>query len=141
MKLSILLLATAALAALPYAAAAQPIEPGLWEVTVTMQAPGATQPQQHTTQRCYSKQELGDPQHVVPATGMGAQCKMLNSNQSGNRFTYTMQCDQPKLVSSGEFSFAGTSYDGRLDTEISDPAIGTMRLAQQISARRVGDCK
>ncbi len=122
-------------------AGAQSIEPGLWEITVTVQASGALQPQQHTTQRCYSKQELNDLQNVAPSTGMGAQCKMLASNQSGYRYTYTLQCDQPKLTSSGEFVFGATSYQGSINSEINEPGMAKMQIAQRFSARRVGDCR
>ena len=87
------------------------------------------------------KQELADLQNVAPSTGMGAQCKMLNSNQSGNRYTYTMQCDQPKLTSSVEFVFGATSYQGNINSEIDDPGLGKMQIAQQFNARRIGDSK
>lgn len=90
MNRQLALFAAAPLASLPGMAGAQSIEPGLWEITVTLQGTGTAQPQQHTTQRCYSEQDLNDLQNVAPSAGMGAQCRMLNSNQSGNRYSYTL---------------------------------------------------
>jgi hypothetical protein len=66
---------------------------------------------------------------------------MLTSNQSGNRYSYTLQCDQPELASSGDFVSGATRYQGRMHTAINDPAMGKMQIAQQFSARRVGDCR
>lgn len=77
----------------------------------------------------------------MPATGESSRRITGGSTRRGNRYSYTLQCDQPKLASSGEFVFGATSYQGRMNTEINDPATGKMQIAQQFSTRRVGDCR
>ena len=77
----------------------------------------------------------------MPATGESSRRITGGSTRRGNRYSYTLQCDQPKLASSGEFVSGATSYQGRMNTEINDPATGKMQIAQQFSARRVGDCR
>ena len=143
MRMTPVMTASMLLALAPGAAcAADPaIQPGLWEITITTQVPGAPTPQQHTTQHCIDKENAANMQNMAPLPGADAKCRKTDSRQSGNRYTYTMQCDQPKLVSSGEIVVTSTGYQGNMNTEINEPGTGKMQFAQQFSARRVGDCK
>ena len=132
--------ANVAVALMPQVSIAQTMEAGMWEIVVNMQGAGpAISPQ--TITRCVTPQEAGNPRNVVPSSEMGKQCKIENSNVSGNRFAFTLQCAQPKLTTRGEFVFAGASYTGSMNTEMSDPSTGTLRVTQQIRARRLGACK
>ena len=126
---------SAAVAAVP--ARALDMNPGKYEITVTMEMKGmpAGMPAQ-TMVQCLTEQ---DP---VPNASADAQgCKVKDMNSRGNTVTYTMECDQQgmKNESAGEVTFSGDTFEGKTTTKMG-PSAGGMTVTVKTKGRRIGSC-
>jgi hypothetical protein len=108
----------------------------LWEVTMKMEMPGmpmAMPPQVHRV--CVSKNRKDED--LIPRRD---NCRVLESNRSGNKLTYKMECTgQDAMVATGEMTYGSTSYEGRMRMTAKSGA-ETMNMDQTFAGKRVGDC-
>jgi hypothetical protein len=110
-------------------------QPGLWEITATVELPGQALPLPPTTQtECLSQADLdADP---APVIDRGA-CRATDVRRSGDTVTWKVACDGAAGgTGEGEITFRGpAAYDGSMVMELA----GT-RVRTTLRARRVGDC-
>jgi len=132
-------LAVAALLALPLAPAlASPMQPGLWELSMTVDSEGKplTAPM---ARECITQKDIDDGTKTLPRPG-GA-CKLTNVQRTADRATYDLACTQDALQMRGraDVKFAGEAYDGKVDLVVTGRE-ASMHVAMTLSARRIGEC-
>jgi len=127
-----ILVAALSLAAPSAAQAAAHMQAGLWEVTATVELPGAAAPAPTTQTECLSQKDVeADP---VPEIDKAA-CKATGVRRSGDKITWKLDCGQLGK-GQGEIVYRGsTAYDGWMTLETSGTVVRTT-----LRARRVGGC-
>ena len=119
--------------------AAPPMQPGLWEVTMTMEMPGmpmAMAPTKNT--QCIK--DVGNTEKIIPK---GQNCALQNQNSAGDKITWTVMCKEGDTVmnGSGEITFKGSSYEGFTKMTMKEGADEAVQMTTRYSARRIGACK
>lgn len=127
-------------AALLCAVPAFALTPGLYEYTMKTSVPGvpAAMPPQ-TTRRCLSAKDVEGSRAVEMPPMPNSDCKVLDQVIKGGQFSYRIACTTPqKLDGDVKGTVGATSLAMEMTMRMPD-APGPMM--QNISARRIGDCK
>ena len=129
---------TAVLALSLAPAVAAPMQPGLWELSMTVDSDGKplTTP---AGRECITQKDIDDGTKTLPRPG-GA-CKLTNVQRTADRATYDLACTQDTLQMRGraDVSFAADAYDGKVDLVVTGRD-ASMHVAMTLNARRVGEC-
>ena len=119
-------------------AAAGDVQPGNWEMTVTMSVdgmPGAMAPVTQT--RCLTAEDARDPSRLVGNAG----CEFSNKKDNGSEMSFDVACrGQVPMQGKGVVRYSAQNVSGSLElgAESSGQKIMTR---SQLTARRIGDCK
>ena len=111
-------------------------EPGMYEITSTMEVPGmpmAMPPQ--TVRQCMTKE---DP--VPPASGEeSGHCKMGDVKIDGNTVTWNVVCEQDgqRSVTRGKTIYYGDRFEGTITSDTQ----ADMSVTVRISGKRIGACR
>lgn len=136
-RLRFLLLATAA--GLPGAPALAAMQPGLWELTMTVTVDG--KPQTAPAGReCVSQKDIDDGEKTLPRPD--GQCRLSNVRRTPDRATYDLACTKDGLTTRGraEIVFAAESYEGKVNVTVLDRNNLGVPIAMALHAKRVGSC-
>jgi Protein of unknown function (DUF3617) len=116
----------------PAARAAERLQPGLWEVTASVELPGVPAPSLTTQTECLSQKDVdADP---VPELDKGA-CRASQIRRSGDQVTWKLDCG-PLGRGEGQVVYkSSTAYEGWMTLSSAGTALRTT-----IRARRVGEC-
>lgn len=131
-------IAAAALA--PGAAlAASPMQPGLWETTVSVSRAGRV-PLVSTDRDCVTQKEIDDGTKSVPKPGH--ECELSNVAAAGPKTTYDFACRNGPATLTGraEFAIEATRYDGKVDAVTRRGTEPDVATTMTWAAKRVGDC-
>ncbi len=126
-------------ASLVFAAHAQEMSPGLWELTTQMKMQGMTMPPTKFT-RCYTAKDLASGKQYGPDEK--SQCKISNMKQSGGNISYDMAClaDGEKMAGTVKGTMSATTFSLEQKLRMTpDQGMGEMHLI--VKGRRLGDCK
>ena len=133
------------LTALPAAASAPVMQPGLYEISMQMVMKGMPMQMPATTIRhCITPQDIASGNAY--ASGKNSKdCKISNLKQSGNTVSYDFACamqgGQGTMVGHSSGTSSANGYDILMNGRFV-PAMGGMsEFSQKMSARRLGDCK
>ncbi len=89
--------------------AAGHMQPGLWEVTATVELPGVASPPPTTQTECLSQKDVDA--ELVPEIEKGS-CKVTNIRRSGDRVTWLVDCGEVGK-GDGEIVYRSpTAYEG-----------------------------
>ena len=115
-------------------AAAQTMQPGLWELTARMEMPGMTMPPM-TIQQCLRD---ASPESVVPAM---PNCTITGRSASGNTVRWSVICQEGgmRMTGNGEMTLRGTTSDGVLQMTM-DEGGQRQSMTHRYSGRRIGAC-
>jgi len=124
-----------AMIALPGSALAQGKD-DMWEITSKMEMPGMPMAMPAQTSRMCTAKNRKD-EDLIPRR---ENCKLLDSNRSGNKITYKMACTGKDAMNvTGEMTYGANSYEGKM--MMTGQAEGqAMNMTQTFSGKRVGDC-
>ena len=133
------LLAAAALAS-PPAVAASPMQPGLWESTVTIVRAGQV-PVETKDRDCITQQEIDDGTKSLPRPG--GNCSLANIATRDAATTYDFACTEGRqsLSGSAQFRIEPTRYDGKVNVVTKSGGGPEVASTMIWSARRVGECQ
>lgn len=131
--------ATAALLCCAPASWAVPMQPGLWELVMTVDVDGKPQTVP-AARECIAQADVDHATKTLPRPA-GA-CELTNVQRSAERATYDLVCQQDLVTTQGRAAivFAGDRYQGKVDLVISGKSGGGVPVAMTIDATRVGDC-
>lgn len=126
--------------AMLYAANAAALNPGLYEYSMKMSIPGAPANIPATTiQRCLTAGDVEGNKAIDMPAMPNSDCKVTNQVFDGKQFSYKVACTTPqKLDGDVKGTVSATSLSMDMIMHIPE-APGPMM--QNISARRLGDCK
>lgn len=127
------------LLALPLALHAAPMQPGQWEMamTVTLDGKSETVP---AGRACVTQKDIDDPSKTLPRPA--GECSLTNIQRNGDRATYELSCQDKQVRTRGraDITFSGDRYDGKVEVMILGKNDTGVPLSMAISAKRVGDC-
>jgi hypothetical protein len=106
------------------------LTPGLWEVTVQMEAPIVGAPSM--SEVCI----VGDQAKVkAPKTKAKDDCQATDVPSASNEVAYTVQCSKQKRSTSVKFTYYGDRYEGTSVTNLNG-----IEVKVKYTAKRVGAC-
>jgi hypothetical protein len=113
---------------------AQALQPGLWEITMRMEMPGAAMAPV-TMQQCIRD---ASPESAVPQP---PSCTLVSRSVSGNTMRWTARCQEGGMVmqGTGEMTMYGATYEGSLQMTV-EGAGERQQMSQRYSGRRIGEC-
>ena len=113
------------------------MQEGLWEITTTMEMPGMPGDMPPMTQtHCITKEDLQNEEKIIPRNEAG--CRLTGHNITGNRVTWTVECDEGS--GTGEMTFDSNSYQGTMTMMMRGEG-GAQQMNMRFSGRRLGDCR
>lgn len=118
---------------------AQEMQPGLWEITTSMQMQGMTLPGNKMT-HCYTAQDVTAGKHYKGDDP--GKCTISNMKSSGGNVSYDMSCliEGGKMTATVKGKVSPTAYE--LDQKMRmTPDQGMGEMHSIIKGRRLGDCK
>ncbi len=116
-----------------------PIEPGMWEMTSTMEMPMLPQPRVNTSMDCVEESELSP--EAMTEEDMDPSCTFDTSVVDGNTMKWSMDCKAKEGASRGEWEV--TSHGDTLTgggTITMDMQGQPMVMTMKWDGKRVGDC-
>ena len=134
------LLALAAALGLPGAPALAAMQPGLWELTMTVTVDGKPQTVP-VARECVSQKDIDDGEKVLPRPD--GECKLSNVRRTPDRATYDLACTKDALTTRGraEIVFAAETYEGKVNVIVLDKNSLGVPIAMTLAARRVSSCE
>ncbi len=123
-----------------FAGPALALNPGLYEYSMKMSMPGMPgNVPPTTTQRCLGPRDVEGSKAMEMPQMPNSDCKVLNQVINGAEFSYRVACTTPqKLDGDVKGTVGATSLNMEMTMRIPE-APGPM--TQNITARRIGDCK
>ena len=123
----------------PVIAEGIPIEPGLWEMTSTMNIPMLPQPRVSTEMECIEESELSP--EAMTEENMDTSCTFDTRVVDGNTMKWSMDCDSEGGASHGDWEVTshGDSLTGE-GTITVDMQGRDMVMTMKWDGKRVGDC-
>lgn len=119
----------------PQAHSAGPdMQPGEWEVTMTMDMPGM--PAMANVPIRFK--ECRTDKDIVPQKQEKG-CNITKQKQEGSTVMWEMKCDDG-TTSDGKVTYSGTKFDGVVNTVINNK-VQQMRTKMKMSGKRIGPCK
>lgn len=117
-------------------APAQPkvnMQEGQWEVTVTSEMPGmpTSMVKPHIMTTCLTQRE------PIAKVKEESDCKMQDMTTVGNTVTWTIVC--PNATSKGTITYAGTSYDGLMESVMKAEG-KEMTMKMTMKGKYLGPC-
>src|SRR5262249_60313933 len=109
----------------------------VWEVRRKIEMAGMPMAMPASTNRVCTAKGRKDEDMIPRETN----CKMTDSNRSGNKLTYKMACDGGKnaMTMVGELTYSPEKYDGK--QRMTGTMDGTpVDVTQTYSGKRIGDC-
>ncbi|HUO44688.1 MAG TPA: DUF3617 family protein [Burkholderiales bacterium] len=139
-KLSAIL--ATALIACPVAASAAGMQPGLWEITTSMEMSGVGMQLPATTiKHCYKPSDVADAKNIVPGDPQDKQCRVSDVSESGNTVSWKMSCSgRQKMNGNGTITYGSNSYSGVTQMSVVDGSGMAMNMTQKYNGKRLGDC-
>lgn len=115
-------------------AATVDMQPGMWEWIMTMEMQGVPMAIPPTTYSdCLSKDDL-----VPRQPQQGNQCKLVESDVSGDSVSWKIECPTPNgaSISEGRMTYKGTTATGEMNAITQG-----MTMKSTLNGRRTGACK
>jgi Protein of unknown function (DUF3617) len=118
-----------------------PLEPGLYEVTVTLALPNVKEiPLPEKIQHCVTPESLRNgAAFAVLSENPAKQCNMLDYEITGGGATFRVDCLRPNSASGkGVFELYQRDYRGTISLQM---GAKNMTMSELQSAHRIGDCR
>jgi hypothetical protein len=123
------------------------IQPGEWELTVEINAPGeAGIRMQQPIRQCLSQADARDPSRLLTgaANPTAGNCSFSDKRESSGHLEFSVSCQGPLAVTGrGSIDFTPTTLQGSLILDLNAGASGVQLptgITNRISGRRVGNC-
>lgn len=120
------------------AAAGPNIQDGMWEITtkVDMQGMPAMPPMKYT--QCLTSKD-----YIPQQQEEEMDCKITNNKTTGDTVTWSVRCRDKNgtYESTGKITYKANSFSGVVNMTINDKSEGKMQMTQQMTGKRIGNCK
>jgi hypothetical protein len=117
------------------------IQPGNWEITMSMEMPGMPARPATTSSHCIKPDHVRDSHSFAESMQERnrGKCKVADLKLESDKLSYSFTCESGATGTS-ELVFAGTSYEGTNKMTVPGRGNGPMTITQHIKAKRLGDC-
>lgn len=118
-------------------ALAQQLEPGEWEFSTSLSAPGMPRPTPTGYRTCISKEQARDPMHWGANPNQPADCRATMLKLGPDSVSWEMECPGSGMRGTGKARIGRGSVE-------SETQVGTGRsvdLRTRTQGRRLGPCK
>lgn len=117
------------------------VQPGNWEITVSMEIAGMPPRPAMTSSHCVKPDQVKDSQSFADSMQERnrGKCKVSDLEFESDKLSYSFACDSGTTGTS-EIVFAGTTYEGTNKMTVPGHGNGPMTITQHIKAKRIGDC-
>lgn len=114
------------------------MQPGLWELAITVDVNGRAQTVP-ASRECISQLDIDGGNRTLPRPDG---CSVSNVERSSDRATYDLACTQGTLATRGkaDIRFSEDRYDGKVDMTMAERGGQNPPLVMIIAAKRVGAC-
>ena len=115
------------------------VKEGKWEITTKVEMsgmPGGIPPQ--TMTQCITKKNMvTEPEQKNP------NCKMVNSNVSGDTVSWAMTCKEKDrdMESKDLITYKGEKFSGVINSMMTQKGQQSVKMTAQMTGRRIGECK
>ena len=116
-----------------------PVEPGLWEMTSTMNMPMLPEPRVTTVTECMTRSEISPDE--MGTEGMDPNCTFDTVQVDGNTLRWSFDCPVEGGTSHGEWEAVsgGDTLEGSGEITMSFQD-QSLTMAMEWAGRRIGDC-
>ncbi len=117
------------------------IQPGSWEITMSMEIPGMPARPATTSSHCIKPDHVKDSQSFAESMQERnrGKCKFSDIKAASDKLSYSFVCESGATGTS-ELVFGGTTYEGTNKMTVPGRGSGPMTITQHIKAKRIGDC-
>jgi len=117
------------------------VQPGNWEITVSMEMAGMPPRPAMTSSHCIKPDHVKDSQSFADSMQERnrGKCKVSDLKLESDRLSYSFACDSGATGTS-EIVFGGTTYEGTNKMTVPGRGNGPMTITQHIKGKRIGDC-
>src|SRR5262245_9031078 len=119
-------------------ALAQEMDPGEWEFTTSMSAPGMPQAQPFTHKRCVTKDDQ-DPSRWSDKKGK-SDCTVKPGKKGGGVVTWEVSCPKSGMRGSGTARMARTTVESEMRMS-SDAPGKSFEMVTKTTGKRLGACQ
>ena len=121
------------------ALAAGGMQPGLWELSLTVDINGRAETIP-AARECISQTDIESGNRTLPRPD--GNCTLSNVERSSERATYELACTKDALATQGkaDIRFGGDRYDGKVDLTVTEKSGASAPFVMTIAAKRIGDC-
>ena len=121
-----------------FAADSIPIEPGMWETTMTMTSPMFPQPRVETASECVDQSSFGI-EDLMPADQ--SDCSIVESSVDGNTLSWKMQCQMQGGSGEGGGTFKSDGDKGTGEMYMNMTIQGqSIEMQNTWQGKRTGPC-
>jgi len=134
----------AATPALPAAAGAAAMKPGLWELTTVVETAGSPTKRTVVGRACYSAADVADIHRIIPQQReFGMQCENRDAKSQGGASSWSVVCNSKDATmnGTGKMSVAGATYTGRAELELKKRGAKPVKVEQTVSGKWIEACK
>jgi hypothetical protein len=116
-----------------------PVEPGLWEMTSTMNMPMLPEPRVTTVTECMTRSEISPDE--MGTEGMDPNCTFETTQVDANTLRWSFDCPVEGGTSHGEWEAVSGGDTVKGSGEITMSFQGqNMTMTMEWAGRRIGDC-
>lgn len=115
-----------------------PINPGLWETTMTRTDTISGTPVTETSRECVQQTSF-NPADLVKEM---KECKTITNDLNGNTLTFNMKCSMAgaNATVDGQFQSSGTTGSGKMAIKMNMAGM-VMAMNMDWTTKRIGDCQ
>jgi Protein of unknown function (DUF3617) len=117
------------------------IQPGSWEITISMEMPGMPARPAMTNTHCIKPDHVKDSQSFADSMQERnrGKCKVSDLKLESDKLSYSFACESG-ATGTTEMVFGGTTYEGTNKITVTGRGNGPMTMTQHFKGKRVGDC-
>jgi len=123
------------------------MQPGLWEISFQVEAPGMPAGMGgHTLRQCIRASDLASPEKTLPQQ-QGGQCRIEDYKLSGNTASWKIACSgegragkAADMSGSGSITYSSDRYSGSSQMTVREGG-QAMTMTQRFAGKRIGDCQ
>lgn len=122
-----------------HALAAGGMQPGLWELSLTVDVNGRAETIP-AARECVSQADIDSGNRTLPRPD--GNCTLSKVERSADRATYELACIKDTFTTQGkaDIRFGGDRYDGKVDLTVTEKGGASAPFVMTIAAKRIGEC-
>lgn len=119
------------------------IRPGLWRVSVALNAPGAppgAQPFTHT--RCLTRHDVRHARAILQVNPAHSPCRFVDFHRARGIISWELRCDSLPVASGHvRLAYGRDWYQGVIAMRIDVPQRGPQAVMERVNGRHIGVCR